>query len=135
MARLIPIALLPLVVAASPAAAQRLGGGGDLNISLSRIVIALVLCLMLAGLAILLLKRGGGRVDLAALRKLVVAMPARRRIDVIETRRVSQHADLCLFRCDDEEYLVLCAQHHQTVLRRTDRVCAVDDAFSPEDGA
>lgn len=132
MARLTPIVLLPFVFAASPAGAQRLGGGGDLNISLTRIVMALVLCLMLAGLAILLLKRGGGRVDLATLRKLVVAMPVRRRIDVIETRRVSQHADLCLFRCDDEEYLVLCAQQQQTVLRRTNRACAVDDAVTPE---
>jgi flagellar biogenesis protein FliO len=105
----------------SPALAQagRLGGGGGgVDVSLTRIVSALILCLMLAALAALLLKRSGGRVDTRVLRRMFVRLPqAARRIDVIETRRVSQYADVCLLRCDGREYLILCAQQQQTVLR------------------
>lgn len=113
---------VPLLLIAGPAFAQsgRLGGGGDLGISLTRIVTALVLCLMLAVLAALLLKRNGGKLDLAAVRRLVVRLPVQRRIDVVETRRVSQHADICLLRCDGREYLILCAAQQQTVLREAD---------------
>lgn len=108
---------LVFLLLAPPAFADRLGGGGDLGISLTRIVTALILCVMLAVLAALLLKRNGGKIDLPALRRLMVRMPVARRIEVIETRRVSQHADVCLLRCDGREYLILCAQHQQMVLR------------------
>jgi len=113
---------VPFLVLAQPAFAHagRLGGGGDLGISLTRIVTALLLCLMLAVLAAMLLKRSGGKVDLGAIRRLLVRMPVQRRIDVIETRRVSQHADVCLLRCDGREYLILCAAQQQTLLREGD---------------
>jgi hypothetical protein len=121
MARLRFLSALPLLLGASPALAQagRLGGGGGgVDVSLTRIVTALILCLMLAALAVLLLKRSGGKVDLPALRGLFARMPvAARRIEVIETRRVSQHAEVCLLRCDGRDYLILCAQQQQTVLR------------------
>lgn len=113
---------LPLLLIAEPAFADggRLGGGGDLGISLTRIVTALLLCLMLAGLAALLLKRSGGKVDLTAVRRLLVRLPAERRIDVVETRRVSTYADVCLLRCDGREYLILCAAQQQTLLRESE---------------
>jgi hypothetical protein len=121
MARLRFLLPFPLLVASSPALAQagRLGGGGGgVDVSLTRIVTALILCLMLAALAALLLKRGGGRVELAALGRLFARLPqTQRRIEVIETRRVSQHADVCLLRCDGRDYLILCAAHQQTILR------------------
>lgn len=121
MARLIA-ALWLCVLGAMPALASpgRLGGGGALDISLTRIVMALLLCLMIAALAALLLKRGGGKLDLKALRRMFAQLPAQRRIEVIETRRVSQHADVCLLRCDGREYLILCAAQRQTVLREAD---------------
>jgi hypothetical protein len=120
MARLMAL-VLAFLLSAEPALAHagRLGGGGELNISLTRIVTALLLCLMLAALAVLLLKRSGGKFDLAAIRRLIVRAPADRRITVIETRRVSQHADVCLLRCDGRDYLILCAAQQQTVLRDT----------------
>lgn len=121
MARL-TLCCAPWLLLAQPAWADRLGGGSDLGISLTRIVMALLLCLMLAALAALLLKRSGGKIDFAALRGLVARMPAARRIEVIETRRVSQHADICLMRCDGREYLILSAAHQQTVLREGDAV-------------
>ena len=124
MARLIRhVALVAVATfSATPALAQRLGGGTASDISVGRIVAALVLCVIAAVLAILLLKRGGGRIDFAGLtsfRKLAVA----RRIDVVETRRISQHADLCLVRCDGQDYLILTAQGQQSVLREGPARC------------
>jgi hypothetical protein len=117
MARLTYLVALPCLFSAAPALAQRLGGGGGVDVSLTRIAMALILCLMIAALAVLLLKRNGGRIDLPAFHRLVPAARPARRIDVIETRRVSQYADVCLLRCDGREYLILCAQQQQTLLR------------------
>lgn len=121
MARLSFFVALSLIAAPSPALAQagRLGGGGGgVDVSLTRVISALVLCLMLAALAILLLKRNGGKVDLPRLSGLFARVPvAARRIDVIETRRVSQHAEICLLRCDGRDYLILCSAQQQQVLR------------------
>jgi hypothetical protein len=50
-------------------------------------------------------------------RRLFAALPTARRIEVIESRRVSQHADLCLVRCDGEEYLILSSAQQQQILR------------------
>lgn len=109
-----------VVASSTPAAAaaqHRLGGGGSLDISLTRIVFALLFCLALAIAVVLLIKRGGGRIDLSALRSPLAGLtPPMRRIQVIETRRISVHADLCLLRCDNREYLVLSSAAQQQVL-------------------
>lgn len=104
---------------ATPALASpgRLGGGGAVDVSLTRIVVALLLGTMLAVLAALAIKRGGGRFDMAVMRRLFAKLPVVRRIEVIESRRVSQHADLCLVRCDGEEYLILSSAQQQQILR------------------
>jgi len=126
MARLTRFLALPLLLAPLPAAAQHLGGGGTLDVSLTRIVTALILCLMVAAFAVLLLKRSGGKIDLAAIRRTFVSLPTQRRIEIVETRRASQYADICLLRCDGREYLILCAPQQQTVLREQ----AVSEAAS-----
>lgn len=119
---------LAYMFSASAAFAQpgRLGGGGSLNLSLTRIVMSLLLCLMLAALAAFALKRSGGRIDLKRVRGLLANLPAQRRIDVVETRRVSQFADICLLRCDGREYLILCAQQQQLVLRDAECAAAIE---------
>lgn len=120
---------------ATPALASpgRLGGGGAVDVSLTRIVMALVLGTMLAVLAALAIKRGGGRFDMAVVRRLFVALPAARRIHVIESRRVSQHADLCLVRCDGEEYLILSSAQQQQILRTGVSVDAPSEGAPGED--
>lgn len=105
------------VIMALTSAPAKLGGGGALDVSLGRIVSALVLCLFLAGLAALLLRHGGGRINWAAFRDWKAARPERR-IEIIESRRISPHADICLLRCDDEDFLVLSSATTQQVLRR-----------------
>jgi hypothetical protein len=104
---------------ATPALASpgRLGGGGGVDVSLTRIIMAFVLGTMLAVFAAVTIKRGGGRFDMAVARRLFVTLPSARRIQVIESRRVSQHADLCLVRCDGEEYLILSSAQQQQILR------------------
>ncbi|WP_294288201.1 hypothetical protein [uncultured Sphingomonas sp.] len=100
------------------AAAPQLGGGGGLDVSAVRILAALVLSLAIAGAVILVLRRGGGRIDLSALR-LPTRVVGARRIAPIETRRISAHADLCLVRCDGIDYLILSSAGQQQVLRET----------------
>jgi hypothetical protein len=106
------------------------GGGGGVEVSLTRIIMALVLGTMLAVLAALLIRRSGGRPDLKALRRVFTNLPSMRRIQVMESRRVSQHADLCLVRCDGTEYLILTSAQQQQIVRTT----ALPDALL-EDGA
>lgn len=121
MARLRFLSAFVVLTASSPALAQagKLGGGGGgVDVSMTRVISALVLCLMLAALAVMLLKRNGGKIDLPKLGGLFVKLPvAARRIDVIETRRVSAHAEVCLLRCDGRDYLILSSAQQQTVLR------------------
>ncbi|WP_109807738.1 hypothetical protein [Sphingosinithalassobacter portus] len=118
---------LLLLVLSGPAAAQRLGGGHAPDISIVRILGALFVCLLLAGAVALVLKRGGGRIDLAAMRGLVSTKTVPQRIEIIETRRISQHADICVFRCDSREYLVLSSAREQRVLREAQIEVADED--------
>jgi hypothetical protein len=126
-------------VSALPALAKpgrRGGGGGGVDVSLTRVVMALLLGIMLAVLIALLLRRGGGRIDLTAIRRLFVALPAARRIQVIESRRVSPHADLCLVRCDAEEFFILSSAQQQQILRaRAAEGYAAQPAADPENAA
>lgn len=124
MARLIlsSTGIAALNMLSSPAIAQRLGGGSAPDISIGRVVAALVLCLFAICLVVLTLKRGGG-LNLSQLRPLA-GVPIGRRISIIETRRISQHADLCLVRCDGRDFLILTSQQQQTVLRESDSSCA-----------
>lgn len=101
------------IAAVLTAGAAPLGGGGALDVSLTRIVSALLLCLMLAAFAIVVLKRGGGRIALTGIGRATLS----RRIAVIESRRIGAHADLCLLRCDGDEYLILSSATAQQVLR------------------
>ncbi len=108
------------VIAANPAlaATPRLAGGGALDISLTRIVLALLLCMAAAVAAVLILKGKGGRLDLSGFRA-IARVHADRRIAVLETRRISAHADACLLRCDGIDYLILSSANQQQVLRET----------------
>ena len=95
------------LLAAAPALAGggRLGGGQPLEVSLGRIVAALVICIIIAVLAALLIRQRSGKIDLYALFGRLQTRP--RAIEVVETRRLSPHADLCVVRHSGREYLLL----------------------------
>lgn len=104
------------------AAGRRLGGGGDVDVSLGRIVVAFVICIIVAVLAILLIRQRGGKIDLTHL--FARLEPRARAIQVVETRRLNPHSDICLVRHDDREYLLVLQAGATHVLR--ERTCAVE---------
>jgi hypothetical protein len=109
------LALWPAAAFGQNAAAPHLGGGGSLDISLGRIIASLVICIIIAVLAILLIRQRGGRGDLAALFARI--QPRARAIEIVETRRLSPHADICLVRHSGHDYLVVLQQGSMQLLR------------------
>lgn len=97
---------------------HRLGGGGDVDLSLGRIVVAFVICIIVAVLAILLIRQKGGRIDLA--QWFAKVAPRSREIAIVETQRLNPHSDICLVRHDGREYLLVLQQGATHVLRERD---------------
>lgn len=108
-----PLISAAALAAASPAAAQQLGGGNAPDISLVRVFLALFICLIIAFLAILLLRQRHGR----PFPSWFGRQAPRARISVLETRRIGPAADLSLIQCDDDEYLLLVTAGGPAVLR------------------
>ena len=102
-------------LAAAPA---RLGGGGELDISLGRIVLSLIICIIIAVLAILLIRQRSGRIDLRALFARIE--PRAAHIRIVETRRLSPHADVSVVEHGGREYLLLLQPTAAQVLRERD---------------
>jgi hypothetical protein len=100
-----------------PAFAARAGlaGGEDLGVSLGRIVGALLVCIIVAVLAVLLIRQRSGRTDLRAIFSRLELRP--RAIEVVETRRLSANADICLVRHGGREYLLLLMAGSARILR------------------
>lgn len=101
-------AALPSALA-GPALAQALGQGGGPEIHWWRVLGALVVCI---GLAI-----GGAfalrhRLQLGAMPQLFAAGPRlfgpapQRRLKLVESVRLNQQVDVCLVRCDGQDYLL-----------------------------
>ncbi len=111
------IAVLPLL-APMPALAQQLGGGAGPDVSAIRIVAALVVCVAAALALALFISRRGRPSKISA--DWLTAKLHRGRIAVLETRRVSAHADICLVHCDGKEYLLACGSGDIRVLSEID---------------
>lgn len=100
------------------AQAQQLGGGGSPDISLLRVLISLLVALACTfGLVLFVRARMGQNPAPANLAQWVRQVGTSRRIEVVEARRVSAHADLCLVRNEGEEWLLACGPAGITVLR------------------
>lgn len=106
------------------AAGGRLGGGQSLEISLGRIVGALVVSIIVVLLAVLLIKQRGGKIDLSAW--LGKVRLRERALDVVEARRVSPHADVCVIRHQGTEYLLLLSAGNSQLLSRVPVVATAD---------
>ena len=107
--------LLVPIAAAAQSRPNHLGGGGEVDVSLGRIIISFVICIIIAGLAILLIRQRTGKIDLATL--FAKIEPRAREIKVVETRRLSPHADISLVRQGGREYLLVLQQGSMQVLR------------------
>lgn len=104
-----------LTAAPALAGGGRLGGGQPLEVSLGRIVSALVVCIIVAVLAALLIRQRGGKLDLYAFFGRLQSRP--RAIEVVETRRLSPNADICVVRHSGREYLLLVLAGDARILR------------------
>lgn len=116
-----------LALAAQPALAQTLGQGTSSDIPWLRLTGALILCLSLAvaGAYALRTRMGGGAAlpPVLARLKLPIAgltLPeaAPRRLQLVETIRLSHQVDVCLIRCDDRQILVAASPQGVVVLDR-----------------
>lgn len=101
----------PLAIAlfSAPAAAQKLGQGDDVDISIARLSAALLVILVLAALALYF-----GRARLTRLRFWTGAQA--HRLTVLEVVRIAPGATLCLASLDDREFLVAVTPQGATVI-------------------
>lgn len=76
-----------------------------MDVPLGRIVLAFLLCIVVAGLAILLIRQRMGKSDLTGW--LWRVSPRRGAIEIIEVRRVGMHADIGVVRYGGQEFLLL----------------------------
>lgn len=108
----------------TPALARALGQAPDDDISYVRVVVALLLCLMLAvaGAVVLKARSGAGFPRLNAGRLLQLFAPKQsRRLELVETLRVGPQANLCIVRCDGEDLLLASGPEGTELLERLSR--------------
>jgi hypothetical protein len=112
-ARLAAAALL-LPLQAGPALAQTLGPGDGDDISLWRVLAALLLCMVLAiaGAFALKARPGLGRLFSFAVKH------GKRRLHLVETLRLNHQIDLCIVDCDGQELLVAASARGAELLGR-----------------
>jgi flagellar biogenesis protein FliO len=99
-----------LLLGAAPAFAQRLGQGTGTEVPVWRVLGALALCLALAVAAAYVLRRRLGG-------SLPLNMGRTRRLQLVETLRLSHHIDLCLVSCDGAEFLVAASAQGATTIK------------------
>jgi flagellar biogenesis protein FliO len=114
MLRLVRLLPLPLLAALPEAAlAQRIGQAAGTSIPWWRVVAALALCLALAvGAAYALKLRMRGATPMFG------AGP--RRMQLVETLRLSHQVDLCLVRCDGRELMIAATPHGATLVSQAE---------------
>jgi hypothetical protein len=114
------ITLLLLTLLAEPALAAPLATGTGPSIPWGRLFVVLAFCLVLAWGAIVFVRHYQNRSVANPLEGLFGRAKSglTRRIQIIETRRASQHGDLCLVECDGETYLLAITAQGATVLNR-----------------
>ena len=117
MRKLIPALLL---IWHGPATAAFLATGSTPAVPWLRLVLSLLFCVAMAWAAIALLRRYQRHGSVVRLGDLLgkSALPAPARLKILETRRASQHGDLCLAELDGEVYFLALTSSGVTVLNR-----------------
>ena len=101
--------------------AQTLGGGEGPDISIWRVLLALLFCLLVGLLVIWFLharQMGGKAASKSLLKKFSLADKAThvREIEIIDMRKLNPHFDACLVRCRGQEYFILLGTQGATIL-------------------
>lgn len=105
--RLATVAIL--ATQAAPIFAQRLGQGTGTEVPILRVIFALALCLALAVGAAFVLKRRLGGLGSRAIGRT-------RRLQLVESLRLSHQVDLCIVDCDGGEFIVAATPHGATLI-------------------
>lgn len=126
--RTIPVLALSGAATPSLAYAQQLGGGSHFEFPLLRLAVGLILCTLVAVITVLAVRRFKRTGAFAPSgRGFDFLRPPPLRLRVVESQRLSPHADACVFTCDSREYLVVVSAAGATVLR--EQTC--DDKAPP----
>ncbi len=100
---LVRAGLIVLMLYATPVAAQRLGSGTDVEISLWRVIGVTIFCLALGLFAIYAVRQR----LIAAKWSLPFGLPQpSRRLQLVERIRLGPQSEICLIRLDAEEILL-----------------------------
>jgi hypothetical protein len=114
------LAVLALAVGTSVLAGE-LGGGAAPSIPWGRIALAFLFCIALAAGAILLLRKyrgyAGGSPGFPP--SFLLRQAGQRSIEILETRRVSPHGDVCLLRCKGQDYLFIVTPQQALLLDKS----------------
>lgn len=97
------------------ATAGKLGGGESLQIPVARIVLALLICSVLAFCFALLIKHRGRAYSIRELLPPLKLPP--QEVRILEVRRIGIHGDVALIQHRDRRFLVLVQAGNSTVLR------------------
>lgn len=108
------IPALPALLVTAPALAAGQGNGVAHAIPWARIALAFVFCIALAAGAILLMRKY--RLHDGSGFSFPRCPTGQRAIEIVETRRVSQHGDACLLRCHGQDYLFVITPHQAVLL-------------------
>lgn len=117
------------LVAAPSALAQQLGGATPVDIPVVQIVAGLILCSLAAFAAALFLRQrigAGTPAPKSGLSWLARRASTDRPLRVLETHRLSAHADLCRFIANEREYVVIVTSAAITIV--TDRATPASDS-------
>lgn len=106
------LAVVPWALASEPVLAATLGTAAGPGVPWLRIVVAFAFCIGLAIAAIWLLRMYRERRIAQSATGWLAKRKERdqRKIEVVETRRISAHADVCLLRWQGRSYLLLVGQ-------------------------
>lgn len=113
--------LLSLLIA-DTAFAQTLGQGEAFEPPIFRLIFGLVLCTLLAFLAALMIKKqktSGNKVTFKSLLQKQGLMNSTA-INVIETHRINQHADICIIECAGKQFHIIVSQQYCEIINTTD---------------
>lgn len=102
------------------ATAQALATGGEATPPVLRIFAVFVICALIALVTAIALRRfSSGAITRAAAMAALQKFVGERKISVLETRRVSPHADVCRLVCAEMEYVLVVTPGGATVLRES----------------
>lgn len=112
------------IMASASALASPLASGSEPTIPWARILLAFIFCATLAWGAILLFHKHRGAIGLQKLAARLPGIPGppSDKIELVETQRASPHCDICLVRCNGQEFLLAITPHNVSVLDRREEV-------------